>query len=226
MFCKNCGAQLKDNDAFCSSCGSKCEPQSTPPQSTPPQNMYVQGINPPHEKSNKNIVLYIIIGVLAVALIVVTGLFIFKDNKPVSEIKPDSVPQASSDITPNPGIQGEASKDETSQVETTPVPDTVKLTLNISLEENAFFAQYGVDVLINGTLVSTVNQGKTINLEYELEKGTYSITLKKNKGMSDEWVNLNIDPVVMHENLTKDTIIDMYLITHKTKIEVSEYTKR
>lgn len=87
MFCKNCGAQLKDNDAFCSSCGSKCEPQSTPPQ-----NMYVQGINPPHEKSNKNIVLYIIIGVLAVALIVVTGLFIFKDNKPVSEIKPDSVP--------------------------------------------------------------------------------------------------------------------------------------
>lgn len=54
MFCKYCGAQLKDNSKFCASCGAKLESDSSSARTVRPNTTYANAAhsNPNHSNTN------------------------------------------------------------------------------------------------------------------------------------------------------------------------------
>jgi uncharacterized protein HemX len=75
-YCPNCGSPIENNNMFCSTCGAKVV--STPPEPIPPAPapMYREPVNNIHNRAKKNTILYVIIGILAAALIGL-GVFFF-----------------------------------------------------------------------------------------------------------------------------------------------------
>ncbi len=75
MYCKNCGAQLKDGDAFCISCGAKVEQAGPTEQAQSPQPPYGQPYQQQPPKQPKTL-LWVIISVVAVLAIAAVLIFI------------------------------------------------------------------------------------------------------------------------------------------------------
>lgn len=101
--------------------------------------------------------------------------------------------------------------------------DSVKIKLNLSVEQNSFFAKYGVDVIINGVTVKTLNQGETFAREIEVEKGSFTIKFVKNRSSSDETLNFSSDtvkPAEYTEYVDRDCEISLKIKTHKLSIEI------
>jgi uncharacterized coiled-coil protein SlyX len=75
-YCSNCGAELKENNIFCEVCGAKQD--QSPSAAMPPAPVYEEPASyPPPAK--KNTALFVIIGILAAALIGL-GVFFFIES--------------------------------------------------------------------------------------------------------------------------------------------------
>ena len=77
-YCPNCGSPIENNNMFCSTCGAKVvPPRLNHTASTAP--MYREPVNNIHN-ALKNTILYVIIGILAAALIGLGVSFIERGN--------------------------------------------------------------------------------------------------------------------------------------------------
>jgi uncharacterized coiled-coil protein SlyX len=74
QYCNNCGAQLKENNNFCEVCGAKQD--QTPSEPVPPAPMYEAPVYNTPKPAKKNTALFVVIVILAVALIGL-GVFFF-----------------------------------------------------------------------------------------------------------------------------------------------------
>jgi peptidoglycan hydrolase CwlO-like protein len=76
-YCSNCGAELKENNNFCEVCGTKQE--QTPSEPVPPTPVYGEPVQNTPKPAKKNTALFVVIGILAVALIGL-GVFYFIES--------------------------------------------------------------------------------------------------------------------------------------------------
>lgn len=208
MFCKQCGSELPENAGFCPNCGRKTKAK---PSDNSPVNQTSLSTEKPAIKAagNKKVLIAVTAAVvLAVAALVVV--LIIKNEPTVSPngFQPNSfAPNTYTSDTANPGSKN----------------DLVKIKLNLSVEQNDFFAKYGVDVLLNGVTLKTINQGETFSKEIEVKKGSFTIKFVKNRSSSDETLNFQrdtVEPAEYTEYIDRDCEITLKVKTHKLKIEL------
>ena len=195
-----------ENNMYCRQCGSEL-PEGTGLcqncgrlNKAKPINAASLSTEKPAKKVRVRKNFVVMAAVLAIAAIVVT-LIVF--NQP--RISPNS-------FNPNTILSG-------SDISR----DLVKIKLNLSVEQNDFFAKYGVDVVINGVTVKTINQGETFEREIEVEKGSFTIKFVKNRSSSDETINLSsdtVEPAEYTEYVDRDCEIALKIKTHKLSIEI------
>lgn len=116
MFCQKCGANIKDDSAFCQACGSRVEvpqpenqygyiqpgftqpPTYTQPGFTPPHGMMQPGVKTPKKKSSA--ILAAAVSVLAVAAVFIAlmlgGVIHFGDSKPADQHDTSIIPAVKS----------------------------------------------------------------------------------------------------------------------------------
>lgn len=87
MICKNCGAELKENSAFCHICGAKLEPGEMPTQAvTPvPSGSRIPTDDRPR-KANKAVVIAEVLGTILLAVFVCIYIF-----RPIQDFESDPV---------------------------------------------------------------------------------------------------------------------------------------
>lgn len=94
--CPQCGAEIVDEAAFCSKCGMRLETQTESPTATPqvviPETSSQEEIVYELEEEKERKWLYILSGVIIVALLAMGGYFLFKQNS-----KNDSAPNVKRD---------------------------------------------------------------------------------------------------------------------------------
>lgn len=140
--------------------------------------------------------------VLAIAALVVTLILLNQPKLSPNNINPNTISSNSAVVSKN---------------------DLAKIKLNLSVEQNTFFAKYGVDVVINGVTVKTINQGETFSREIEVEKGSFTIKFVKNHSLSDETLNISsdaVEPAEYTQYVDRDCEINLNIKTHKLKIEI------
>lgn len=200
MFCRQCGSELPEGTGLCPNCGrvNKAKPKNAASLSTEKPAKKVGG------RKNFVVIAAVSAAVLAVAALVVVLIF---QNQP--RISPNN-------FNPNTILSGSYSDDISKG-------DLVTIKLNLSVEQNNFFAKYGVDVVINGVTVKTINQGETFEREIEVEKGCFTIKFVKNRSSSDETLNFSsdtVEPAEYTEYVDRDCTISLKIKTHKLSIEI------
>ncbi len=197
MFCRQCGSELPEGTGVCPNCGRVN-------RAKPPENAASLSTEKPAAKAvgkKKTLIAVTAAAVLAVAALVAV-LIIF--NQPT--------------VSPNNFHPNTISSSNSSAKS-----DLVKIKLNLSVEQNNFFAKYGVDVIINGVTVKTINQGETFAREIEVEKGSFTIKFVKNRSSSDETLNFSsdtVEPAEYTEYVDRDCEITLKIKTHKLNIEI------
>lgn len=129
MFCKNCGAQVKDSDLFCEKCGARLQPPSDQPQTVKmtyePESYSTEQSEKKHSHKAVYIVLGSIMGVLLLA-VVLEMLYLNKLNKETEDYTAPEVvssTEASADGTKEEEAENEpVQDDEKIEITTTPVP--------------------------------------------------------------------------------------------------------
>ncbi|MCI7692577.1 MAG: zinc ribbon domain-containing protein [Oscillospiraceae bacterium] len=200
MFCRKCGSELPDGTGICPNCGRMNKAK--------PINAASLSIEKPANKvgGRKNFVVIAAVSAAVLAIAALVAVLIIY-NQP--RISPNS-------FNPNTILSGGSVSGDISR-------DTVKIKLNLSVEQNDFFAKYGVDVVINGVTVKTINQGETFEREIEVEKGSFTIKFVKNRSSSDETLNFSsdtVEPAEYTEYVDRDCTITLKIKTHKLSIEI------
>jgi len=182
--CPQCGAKIEDDAAFCSKCGMRLETQTEPPAATP------QVVIPETSSQEEEIVyeleeekdrkwLYIIGGVIIVALLSIGGYFLFKQNS-----NNDSAPNVERDPIALKGsidesigfsmklrfkgneIEGTKHYDKQKENDTLSIKGTIDENGNMILHEYNNFVECGTfegilsDDIYSGTF--TNSQGKSM----------------------------------------------------------------
>lgn len=206
MYCRQCGSELPEGSGFCPNCGRAYKAK-------PSENSPVNAASLPTEKpatkavgKKKALIAAAAAAVLAIIALVVV---LIVQNQPTispNNFRPNTIPPSTS-----------------FSAETLNPSDLVKIKLNLSVEQNNFFAKYGVDVVINGVTVKTINQGETFTGEIEVEKGSFTIKFVKNRSSSDETLNFQsdtVEPAEYTEYVDRDCKITLKIKTHKLRIEI------
>ena len=143
MYCRQCGSELPEGSGFCPNCGRAYKAK-------PSENSPVNAASLPTEKPAKAVgkkKALIAAAAAAVLAIIALVVVLIVQNQPTispNNFRPNTIPPSTS-----------------FSAETLNPSDLVKIKLNLSVEQNNFFAKYGVDVVINGVTVKTINQGET-----------------------------------------------------------------
>lgn len=195
MFCRQCGSELPEGSGVCPNCGRVNKAK-------PPENAASLSTEKPAAKAvvKKKTLIAVTAAVLALAAIVVVLIICNQPTVSPNNFHPNTISSNSSGKS-----------------------DLVKIKLNLSVEQNSFFAKYGVDVIINGVTVKTINQGETFAREIEVEKGSFTIKFVKNRSSSDETLNFSsdtVDPAEYTEYVDRDCEITLKIKTHKLSIEI------
>lgn len=195
MFCRQCGSELPEGSGVCPNCGRVNKAK-------PPENAASLSTEKPAAKAvvKKKTLIAVTAAVLALAAIVVVLIICNQPTVSPNNFHPNTISSNSSAKS-----------------------DLVKIKLNLSVEQNSFFAKYGVDVIINGVTVKTINQGETFAREIEVEKGSFTIKFVKNRSSSDETLNFSsdtVDPAEYTEYVDRDCEITLKIKTHKLSIEI------
>ncbi len=198
MFCRQCGSELPEGTSVCPNCGRVN-------RAKPPVNEIPVPTAAKVSRNKKALIVVTVAAVLAIVALVVVLIICNQPRISPNNIRPNTIP-------PSTSYSGDISKG-----------DLVKIKLNLSVEQNDFFAKYGVDVIINGVTVKTINQGETFTREIEVEKGSFTIKFVKNRSSSDETFNLQsdaVEPAEYTEYVDRDSTITLKIKTHKLRIEI------
>lgn len=197
MFCRQCGSELPEGSGVCPNCGRVNKAK-------PPENAASLSTEKPAAKAvgkKKTLIAVTAAAVLAVVALIVVLIICNQPTVSPNNFHPNTISSSNSSAK----------------------SDLVKIKLNLSVEQNSFFAKYGVDVIINGVTVKTLNQGETFAREIEVEKGSFTIKFVKNRSSSDETLNFSsdtVDPAEYTEYVDRDCEITLKIKTHKLSIEI------
>lgn len=144
MFCKNCGANLRDGAVFCPECGTKVTTIEEPKTTQPPQQeaTTIKTDVPPQKNGTKKRIPFIILGIVIVALvgIIIALLLGGKDTSESTDVSSD-VPVIQSDdsveeqTTPPVTEEPQSEETETEETETTAKETDSQTALDMSQEE-------------------------------------------------------------------------------------------
>lgn len=206
MFCKQCGSELPEGSGFCPNCGRAYK--AKPSENSPVNAASLSTGKTAAKAVGKKKILIAVTAAAVLAIVALVVVLIVQNQPKISpnNFRPNTIPPSSS-------YSAEAINPS----------DLVKIKLNLGVEQNSFFAKYGVDVVINGVTVKTINQGETFTGEIEVEKGSFTIKFVKNRSSSDETLNFQndtVEPAEYTEYVDRDCTISLKIKTHKLRIEI------
>lgn len=208
MFCENCGARLDDNAQFCGECGAKVgaqvenETQNVayvqPVQPQPEQyyNSYSVPGKPEKKRSIVPIIIAIICGLLAIALVSTT--IIFWDYIPaIFGIEQDTRDRddKKDDKSKDEGNSAKKKTDKNDKGEAyvelyiDSYPSEVETDI-VTVSGTIFTSKYRAELEVDGTSIETVTKSEgeidwSVDLYLDEGKNTFKFTLVDSDGNSD-----------------------------------------